>query len=267
MPSRKRAKGKARKAKARESNCNLILHNDNVCRHGCDIISKDDICYKFVEQLEMEMKTLMDLSEGSNSLSFTTDILKRLKASKEYDMIWNDNSEETQQKLQSLFINLGTNLLLRDEKDRSIVLANAVVGFEAIAQMNFGMAAAVAMVVVSCHHRYDVTKALTVLKSRTALRDLNDGLQYDIIKFFHKRTSCRCLEKLYLEERAKSRQAACWHCKVRKERSQLYLCSACSYFHYCSKHCQAADWPDNHQRKCKMLSSHRLLSTCKLTVR
>ena len=136
MPSRKRAKGKARKAKARASNCNLILHNDNVCRHGCEIISKDDICYKFVEQLEVEMKTSMDLSEGSNSLSFTTDILKRLKASKEYN---NDNSEETQHKLQ-LFINLGTNLLLRDEKDRSILLANAVVGFEAIAQMNFGMA-------------------------------------------------------------------------------------------------------------------------------
>jgi len=55
MPSRKRAKGKARKAKARESNCNLILHNESVCRHGCEVISKDDICYKFVEQLEVEM--------------------------------------------------------------------------------------------------------------------------------------------------------------------------------------------------------------------
>ena len=60
MPSRKRAKGKARKAKARESNCNLILHNDSICRHGCEVISKDDICYKLVEQLEVEMNTVID---------------------------------------------------------------------------------------------------------------------------------------------------------------------------------------------------------------
>ena len=56
MPSRKRAKGKARKAKARESSCSLILHDDSVCRHGCDIISKDDICYKFVEQFEGSLR-------------------------------------------------------------------------------------------------------------------------------------------------------------------------------------------------------------------
>ena len=110
----------------------------------------------------------------------------------------------------------------------------------------------VAMVVVSCHDDYDVKQALTVLKSRIALRDLNDGLHYDIIKFFHKRSTCQCLEKLYLQERAKSRRALCNYCKVRKERSQLYLCSACLYFYYCSEECQAAAWPD-HQEKCNAL--------------
>ena len=263
MPSRKRAKGKARKAKARESNCNLILHNDNVCRHGCEVISKDDVCYRFVEQFEAEMKTSIDLSEGSNSLSFTTDTLKRLKASKEYETIWNNNSEETQKKLRSLFIHLGINILLREDKHR---LSNeqVIAGFQ---EIRLGMASTVAMAVVSCQHDYDVLKALSVPDNgRTVLRDLNDGLPYDIIRFFNKRTSCRCLEKLYLEERAKPRIHACWNCKVKKERSQLYLCSACRYYHYCSKDCQAANWHD-HQRKCSILSSHRLLSTCTLTVR
>jgi len=92
MPSRKRAKGKARKAKSRESNCNLVLHKD-VCRHGCGIISKVDICYKFVEQFEVEMNAVIELSidtEGSNSLSFSNQTIKRLKAIKEvqYDLGW-----------------------------------------------------------------------------------------------------------------------------------------------------------------------------------
>ena len=53
MPSRKKAKGKARKAKAKE--CNLLLHDDSVCRHGCESISKEDLCYKFVKQFEVEL--------------------------------------------------------------------------------------------------------------------------------------------------------------------------------------------------------------------
>ena len=252
MPSRKRAKGKARKAKARESNCNLILHNESVCRHGCEVISKDDICYKFVEQFEVEMKTAIDVSlKGANSLSFSDETIKRLKASKEYNMIWDNNSEETQQKLQSLFINLGTNLLLRDVT----LEANAVVGYEAI---QLGMASIVAMAIVSSQHDYDVLKALFDLKSRLVLRDLNDGLSYDIIKFFHKRSPCKCLKKIYIQDRVKTRRAVCHHCKVERERSQLYLCSGCLYFSFCSKDCQAADWRD-HQRRCDTLRGRRPL--------
>jgi len=67
MPSKKRAKAKARrKAKAQASN--LILHNDLSCRHGCDIISKDDICYKFVELFEVELAAVYDDSFSPKGL-------------------------------------------------------------------------------------------------------------------------------------------------------------------------------------------------------
>lgn len=85
MPSRKRAKGKARKAKARASNCNLILHNDNVCRHGCEVISKDDICYKFVEQFEVEMNVVYRASRRTVNEIYT-ESFKRLQEVQEFTL-------------------------------------------------------------------------------------------------------------------------------------------------------------------------------------
>ena len=124
MPSRKRAKGKARKAKAREGNCNLVLHNDSVCRHGCEVISKDDICYKLVEQLEVEMNEVIDSMSGELQLfDFYNATNKRMRANKKYDIIWNDDSDETRLKLQSLLVNLGTNLLLRLSSSPSTISA------------------------------------------------------------------------------------------------------------------------------------------------
>lgn len=222
MPSRKRAKGKARKAKARESNCNLILHNDSVCRHGCEIISKVDVCYKFVEQLEVEIKTTIDSMPEGTALSLSEGTIKRLKERKEYNKIWNDDSEDTLQKIRALFINLGTNLLS---------LSRDQIQFT---ELEFAMATIVAIVTISSHHDYDVRKALDVIKSRNSLRDLSNAQLYDIIKYFYKRTPCQCLKKLYLHERSTPRLAACNHCKVKKDRSrQLYLCNGCRYAYYC----------------------------------
>ena len=233
MPSRKRAKGKARKAKARESNCNLILHNGNVCQHGCDIISKDDICYKFVEQLEVELNVVYEsIKQISLSECFSATVDK-LKASKEYDTIWEGGSEETQQKLQSLFINLGTNLLLRHDKQRSIDLACAAAVFH-----------------ITSSHDFDYWEAIDFSRHRVSLRNMEDVLVYDIAKFFHKKISCQCLKEMYLQERSKPRLGECSYCKAAKDRRQLYLCSSCLYFHYCNVECQAGHW-SKHKSVCK----------------
>lgn len=56
MPSRsrKRAKGKERRAKAKASFSNLILHDESKCNH-CLTIPTDDICVQFVQQFEYEL--------------------------------------------------------------------------------------------------------------------------------------------------------------------------------------------------------------------
>ena len=234
MPSRKRAKGKARKAKARESNCNLILHNENVCRHGCEVISKDDVCYKFVEQLEVEMKAVYDLRDDIYLAEMVNETIDLLKARKEYVMIWDNDSKDTRQKLQSLLINLGTNLLLRGDKRRSINLVSVVIAF----------------CVTIGHHEFNYWKAMDSSRHRVSLRNAADGLIYDSAKFFHKRIPCQCLEKIYLRERPKPRLSECSYCKEVKDRRELYLCSSCLYHHYCGVDCQTKHWP-KHKLDCK----------------
>jgi len=229
MPSRKRAKGKARKAKARESNCNLILHKESVCRHGCEVISKDDICYKFVEQLEIEMKAVYDFGPSKKFLlsKVIDETIERLNASKKYKIIWDDDSKETQEKLQSLLINLGANLLLRNDTitKRSAHLAATVAGF-----------------CIASSHSFKYWETMDLGKSRVLFSNLKDGLVYDGIKFFRRRIPCQCLKKIYLRVRSVPRMSMCIYCRSERDRSQLYLCSNCLFVHYCGVDCQAGHW-------------------------
>lgn len=157
MPSRKKAKGKARKAsKANANNCNLILHNDSVCRHGCDIVSKDDICFKFIEQFEAEMNTAYDFVKDDEDFTYA-DCLKKvnnkLKATNEFGAIWGDKTN--QEKLLPMFVNLGTNLLLK-YRQRSTV----------------DKAVVVAVADLYCQQDFDAIAAFETQASRNILRDL-----------------------------------------------------------------------------------------------
>ena len=239
MPSRKRAKGKARKAKAQASNCNLILHNESVCRHGCEVISKDDICYKFVEQFEVVLLKVVDCSLSLYGRKLT--VFEMFSAStavlaenNEFRVI--DTGEETDQKLSSLYVNLGVNLLLKNKDDRSSLLSNVV-----------------AVAALSSSYGFDSSTIMRSRKSRDIIRDLDKSeAVYDSIKFFHKKIPCQCLKKMYLREKSEPKLMSCDSCKVMKERSQLFLCSGCLYCHYCSSQCQRMHWP-SHQEQCQYI--------------
>lgn len=44
--------------------------------------------------------------------------------------------------------------------------------------------------------------------------------------------------------------ATCFHCKIRKNRLELLVCSKCRRQQYCSQECQLKDWKD-HKEFCK----------------
>ena len=84
-------------------------------------------------------------------------------------------------------------------------------------------------------------------------RDLDPGVssvRRDTLKFFRKRTSCKCLKKMHLEARKTNpKMGMCWNCNQEKERIHLSVCSSCMINQYCSTQCQVADWP-RHERHC-----------------
>ena len=158
MPSRKKAKGKARKAsKANANNCNLILHDESVCRHGCDIISKDDVCFKFVEQFEVELRVAYDSIKNDEDFTYAdclTKVTNSLKATSNYSLIWDDKTN--QDKLLPMVVNLGTNLLLK-YRQRSTT----------------DMAVVVAVADLYCQHSFDDEAVIKTQASRIRLRDLS----------------------------------------------------------------------------------------------
>ena len=199
MPSRKRAKGKARKAKARESNCNLILHNDNNCRHGCEAISKDDMCYKFVEQFEAELTAVFDDSTTPKRLFRCFEkTIDRLKASDNFSIVC--GNEQNHKKLQSLFINLGTNLTLKAYSEVLLEnrMANSKLETEKIRRSStIRLASMVALAAVSCPYGMDEKKAALSSKGLDIPCLFEVGLPFATKKFFHERTPCQCVKKTY----------------------------------------------------------------------
>jgi len=79
---------------------------------------------------------------------------------------------------------------------------------------------------------------------------LNAG-ETDIVHFYKKRMSCSCLDELYREiKKCQVRCSKCDHCNQITKRKDLKTCSRCKCIYYCSKECQALDWP-RHKEFCK----------------
>lgn len=73
-------------------------------------------------------------------------------------------------------------------------------------------------------------------KERLNIVDVLEGCERSLLKFYSTRLPCSCLDSLYAK--AKSSQAKtglCFHCKKRKDRSELLVCSKCRNQQYCSK--------------------------------
>jgi len=185
----------------------------------------------------VELRVVYNSGDDFYLCRLISDTIERMKARKEYNMIWDDNTEDTQLKLQSLFINLGTNILIRDNKYRSVN----------------NLASTAAAFYITSSHGFNYSEAIHSSRHRVSLRNIEDGLSYESAKFFKRMTPCQCLKELYLRERSVPRMSFCSFCMSDKDRRELYLCSGCLYHHYCNADCQAGHWP-RHKLHCKSFS-------------
>jgi len=72
----------------------------------------------------------------------------------------------------------------------------------------------------------------------------------DLIKFFRKRMNCKCLKKIHLEARKTlPKLGSCRYCNVVKDRVLLMVCSRCMVTQFCSRKCQVAA-SSRHRKDC-----------------
>ena len=238
MPSRKRAKGKARKAKQKDRDINTS-NTTFICHHGCpQFKSVDDVCIKFVDQFQSELFQLFyehTISEGSvNIMALYYETIDRMYKINRFKEVFEE--EATRKELMPLLLCAGTTMLLKEDVNLS------------------AMASAVALATVSCEHGFYEDDVLAS-KDRNVYRDLMQGVPaFDSIKFFTKRIPCNCLKDLYSRAKSQPKLIQCHHCKKHKERRSLFLCGRCKIAHYCSKECQRTDYLQ-HESLCKTLGS------------
>jgi len=232
--SRKRNKGKERKVKKEADKAEAIRVDSHEfwrsfcsstegCDHGCDVVISDDHPISdFMDQFYINLR----------NKGLVADALRELFVTHRH--VW--NNESYMKIVLDLLIHIGTNELLCEGSDLS------------------GSALCVAQSIITLEHYdgtdFDSVRDKFIVSSKWRDLSINSSERRDALKFFRKRTTCKCLKKMHLEARKQlPKVGQCMNCKVEKERVSLSVCSRCMVEQYCSKECQIANWPA-HKEDC-----------------
>jgi len=246
--SRKRNKGRDRKAKQqakKKENYAKLWRSwvkDAECNHGCDMIISDDDhpVSSFMDQFyfhlsQKEMKAFdVVVSETLRELFVT------------HRHIW--NNESYRKLVIDVLVCIGTNEMLHEARGKEI---------------NMSWPICLAHCTVILEH-YEGPGSINVafncggsISKRRDLMPSSTSSRRDLLKFYRKRTTCKCLKKTHLEARKnKPKMGLCWYCDKDMERVLLSLCSRCMVSQYCSRECQVADWP-KHESVCDQFVRQR----------
>ena len=235
MVSRKKNKGKERKAKKEEnkkaerrSRWEGIARGEDEnnkkvmqCDHGCTVEIPDSLDHPVANFMD-ELFAKGDWATDDWFLCLCSNA-----------NLWsNDN-----------YRNMTTDILL-------IIGANLLLGSTIT---NVPAVIAIASAIVFLENCNETKLMNEVIYSRgvaAKIRDIRGGNMRDVLKFYSKRTSCSCLKKVYSDARKTlPKVGKCFHCEETKERASLSVCSKCRINHYCSRECQVAHWPC-HEKCC-----------------
>ena len=248
MPSRKRNKGKERKAKKQAEQAEVTRaqarlrwqfwargRGENIngvaiqCNHGCHItIPNDHAGHPALDLLDTFFVNWATANIGM--LDNLKDTLQK------QPQAWDNHNYR--EMLTMTLIRIGTNMLLTTN------------------ELNGPGSLAIAIAVLEEYEEVgDIDSAIYSRRSAKKLRNLHwnvSSMKRDLLKFYRKRISCSCLKAMHLEARKTlPKLGACFQCKVVTERALLMVCSRCRCHHYCSRECQVAAW-DEHKHDCDL---------------
>ena len=256
MVSRKRNKGKERKAKKAEKEAEIertemrqtwqclvtgeCSMSNVTCNHGFDVSM---ILSKERHPVSCFMDTFYTNAEkGIASLVNLRDTFQLHPT-----VCWNNASHR--QMARNVLVCIGTNSLLQLETDKGIHTSTDDIRFQVARYMSD-----VIMVLENYHETAGDIELATY--SRTAAskrRDIvGDNMIRDLLKLYSKRITCSCLKKMYSEARKTlPKVGSCGSCNKVMERSSLMVCSKCRVHQYCCRECQVASWPV-HKESCEL---------------
>jgi len=263
MPSksRKKIKGQARKAKAKEAAADaaataennaqrstvspdgiIRFPNNSICNHG-DLDKKPIVCRQFIDTFfKSFISTNRNLRQTKSAMmGAVNDALS--EAYNKFPEAVNDESNRQIVK-KNIICNGTTYLLVGENLDSSPMSLACVVTLMYI-------------------DTYDPSNPIPLgnfdnRHAKNYLRhvDIVNGCQRSLVKYFMNQIPCYCLNELYTQVRCTTpKMGKCWGCNQMKERSTLYICTGCERVQYCSKACQIEDVPD-HKEYCKMMQSY-----------
>ena len=149
------------------------------------------------------------------------------------------SSEEYRKTVINIFMRIGANMVLTGDTED---LSNARGMVKAITVLE--QYTGTGSIIRSINSRVAATKTRDLGCYNSAGRDL--------LKFYRKRISCKCLKKIHLVARkTMPKLGLCCGCGKEKERELLNVCSKCMIAQYCSRECQVSNWPD-HESNCSL---------------
>ena len=254
MPSRKKAKGKARRAakqeqakeEAVEEKSQAVVAAGNRlqerpleaqmqrlqinstainCLHGLDSLSPDDaqICEDFINAF------IIVYNAGGDEVVESLNGAYKATAEK-YPNVYPSKLDS----VVSILLNNGTQCILEGDNHYAPYFAMFARFFEEY-------------LAVEVHE----TKATI---NWAKIYELNGADAHTLVKYYRKRISCSCLDEKYNEVKSVTKMGMCYHpnCGLPNqmvERSKMFYCTRCGDVNYCSIECQKADW-EGHRGGC-----------------
>ena len=222
MPSSKKSRGRQRRANRVTKTTTL-----KECAHGGpDPLPEGHVLLDVMTLFETAFQ---QFSLNSNKIEpFAKPVIVSIR--KDYPEALFD--DENRSKMKEMLLSLGTAALLSDEPPmRAIMFAESVVQIDHLDICLLNQSKA----------------EKSALKTERKIRDLYGDDIRGVIRFFAKRLSCACLDKMNDEVKRQKKKGICYNCDQSFDFTALMECSCCSLSHYCSKDCQAADWPRHKQ--------------------
>lgn len=90
---------------------------------------------------------------------------------------------------------------------------------------------------------------ITAVEPASIARDLSTGGSRGITRFFSNKVPCDCLKARCSQLKKNPKIGVCLYCWARKELKEIMLCTGCRVVQYCSRECQVNHWP-THKAHC-----------------